>query len=272
MDWYYASNGQRSGPVSEAELDALARSGAITPSTLVWRDGLASWQPFSTLRGSASSTVLSPKLVPPVIEQHRCVECQRPFASNDLLRYENVFVCAGCKPSFFQKLQEGITPGVAIWRSDRFLVLRHDAVLPPRCVKCNAPQYHDTVKRKLFWHPPWIYVLIPAGVLVYLIVASIIGKRAVVQVGLCQEHRRTRLRGLLVAWLLFVLSMTGLICAFPYASLYLGLASLAVLLATGVYAFVRLQIVTPKKIDDRFVWLKGVTPEYLGAFPEFPHR
>lgn len=46
-DWYYsAGNDQRQGPLSGDDLVAQFRHGRIGLETLVWRDGLAQWQPL----------------------------------------------------------------------------------------------------------------------------------------------------------------------------------------------------------------------------------
>src|SRR5213596_1665149 len=122
MDWYYAINGQQSGPVSEAQLDEIARTGGITSTTLVWRQGMANWQPYSVARPAPPPPPpIGPGL--PAPDQRGCVECGLTFAANEVLRYENVYVCAACKPMFFQKLREGITPGTHVWRSGKFLVM-----------------------------------------------------------------------------------------------------------------------------------------------------
>jgi uncharacterized RDD family membrane protein YckC len=47
MNWYYAAGGQQSGPVEEAKLQELLRTGVINAETLVWRDGMAGWRPYS---------------------------------------------------------------------------------------------------------------------------------------------------------------------------------------------------------------------------------
>jgi hypothetical protein len=46
--WYYARAGQRMGPVSRHEIDALVRSGAVTREDLVWTAGMAQWAPAGT--------------------------------------------------------------------------------------------------------------------------------------------------------------------------------------------------------------------------------
>lgn len=43
--WHYLNNGNTFGPVDDAEARNLFASGAITPETLVWRQGMDTWQP-----------------------------------------------------------------------------------------------------------------------------------------------------------------------------------------------------------------------------------
>ena len=50
MKWYYAINGQISGPVERTELEALFRAGTITTHTLVIQEGMYSWVPFVDLK------------------------------------------------------------------------------------------------------------------------------------------------------------------------------------------------------------------------------
>lgn len=35
-NWYYLIGAERRGPITERELRALAQTGKVTPSTLVW--------------------------------------------------------------------------------------------------------------------------------------------------------------------------------------------------------------------------------------------
>ena len=49
IEWFYAEgNRQHRGPLEDAQLRELYRSGRIGADTLVWRDGLASWQPLAS--------------------------------------------------------------------------------------------------------------------------------------------------------------------------------------------------------------------------------
>ena len=54
MTWYYAIGNERQGPVDDAELDRLIASRTITPETLVWRAGMADWQPLAQARPQAA--------------------------------------------------------------------------------------------------------------------------------------------------------------------------------------------------------------------------
>lgn len=46
-EWFYGENGQQSGPVSEPEFAALVAGQKIHGGTLVWREGMPAWVPFS---------------------------------------------------------------------------------------------------------------------------------------------------------------------------------------------------------------------------------
>jgi len=45
--WYFAENGDRKGPVTQEEMNALIGSGKVGPATLVWQEGLEDWVPIT---------------------------------------------------------------------------------------------------------------------------------------------------------------------------------------------------------------------------------
>jgi uncharacterized RDD family membrane protein YckC len=112
MNWYYVSAGKQTGPVDDAQLEALARVGQIQMDTLVWREGMAEWQPFSTVAppGMAAPT---PAPAAPAYDANEvvCAECNRIFPKDETIPFGTVRVCAGCKPVFMQKLAEGAKIG-----------------------------------------------------------------------------------------------------------------------------------------------------------------
>jgi hypothetical protein len=45
--WHYEKNGERHGPVSDADISALVNNRAIDARTLVWQQGFPDWTPLS---------------------------------------------------------------------------------------------------------------------------------------------------------------------------------------------------------------------------------
>jgi hypothetical protein len=57
--WYYSKDGQRHGPVSSSEVMNLANSGDLLPTDLLWKEGMAEWEPAINARGLFSATPAS---------------------------------------------------------------------------------------------------------------------------------------------------------------------------------------------------------------------
>jgi uncharacterized RDD family membrane protein YckC len=100
MNWYYAEAGEQRGPITDAELSDLAKAGAIRDSTLVWREGMANWQPYGQVKGS---TAAPPTRVGEVV----CWQCGKMFSQDEVILIGEGWVCAGCKPIYMQRLKEG---------------------------------------------------------------------------------------------------------------------------------------------------------------------
>jgi len=49
MQWFYALNGERLGPVTPEQLATLVAHGTVTSETLVWREGFANWEPWGSV-------------------------------------------------------------------------------------------------------------------------------------------------------------------------------------------------------------------------------
>lgn len=109
MEWYYAQDGQQMGPINESKFETLVRIGAINRDTLVWHDGMADWKKYGEISPPPSATP-APQPPPPmavVAGMHNCAECGRTFAAEEMVQYGSAWVCATCKPLFFQRLKEG---------------------------------------------------------------------------------------------------------------------------------------------------------------------
>jgi uncharacterized RDD family membrane protein YckC len=120
VDWYYERNREQVGPVEEGEFQILVAQGVITPQTLVWHAGMTDWQPLSQVEMQAAAAAdyapQSPHAAPlygDTSEQsaYPCAECGRLSPAQDVVEYEGRYICAQCKPLFFQRLREGAPIG-----------------------------------------------------------------------------------------------------------------------------------------------------------------
>ncbi|MFP4445327.1 MAG: RDD family protein [Desulfosudaceae bacterium] len=101
MDWYYVVDKERVGPVKEEDFQSLVQDGTIGPDTLVWTAGMTDWQPYQQAEMSGLTGESSPEA------RVTCAECGLFFARDDVLAFDNAWVCAACKPRFLQKLKQG---------------------------------------------------------------------------------------------------------------------------------------------------------------------
>lgn len=116
MNWYYGVAGEQKGPVAEEELVGLRKAGSITDGTLVWREGMANWQPFKEMfPGNVVAAEVPPPLrlaaSPAVLSTGNviCRECGGSFPKDEVLHFDNATVCANCKPIYLQRMREGVS-------------------------------------------------------------------------------------------------------------------------------------------------------------------
>lgn len=81
VSWYFVDLlGQRNGPISQQQLLDLIAQGRLRPTSLVWREGLAQWQPLSAmeheLRPPTAATAPLPAPMPPALVE------TNPFATS----------------------------------------------------------------------------------------------------------------------------------------------------------------------------------------------
>jgi len=152
--------------------------------------------------------------------------------------------------------------------------------LPDLCLKCGAPA--ALRKNKTFsWYPPWVAVLLLAGLIPFAIVALVLTKRSRVEVPLCEQHTgHWWKRQLLVIGTLLVLlgggfavflatvdnkgnDLSGLVCM-GWVVLMIGWIVLA--------AIVQYTSIRPKEITDTSITLTGVSDVFAEAYEEESDR
>lgn len=109
MQWYYAVGDQRHGPVEQAEFDRLVSAGTITGATLVWRAGMAQWQPYS-VGGGATETGTATATVDDGTEV--CAVSGKRYPRREMINYEGKWISAEHRDTYFQRMREGVAqPG-----------------------------------------------------------------------------------------------------------------------------------------------------------------
>lgn len=157
--------------------------------------------------------------------------------------------------------------GSQVWREGDLVILTPSGDLPPRCVKCNADAEHPVKERTIYWHTPWLYVLILVSILIYLIVALIARKSARISPGLCSEHRRQR-NNVIVGSLLAALCGIGLVVfGISNSNGGAGLMGALVLLAAIIFGMVKGRLVYATRIDANRISLKGFGEAFLASLP-----
>lgn len=111
-DWYYAQNNEQKGPVTGAELLALEGSGLVGPGTLVWKAGLAGWQPWSMVASevrSAAGVALAGAETPGrrLEEVAVCAYSGETRPLSLMVKYGDRWVALEHKEAFLQSLREG---------------------------------------------------------------------------------------------------------------------------------------------------------------------
>jgi hypothetical protein len=142
------------------------------------------------------------------------------------------------------------------------------APLPPPCVKCGAPANGKPINKTFSWHHPALYLLVLAGVLVYLLVAVIVRKSMRMSVPLCARHAQRRSTAVTLAW---VIPLVGVADAFvlPRFGIDGGVVALItlVLIVTGIVIWAIVDYpIRPKSIDQYRGVFTGCAEAYLQQF------
>ena len=174
-------------------------------------------------------------------------------------------------PQSNQVIEAQIVEGGGVWRDGQRLVMRKLALLPDRCVKCNAPAHGRRLRRNLSWHNRWIYLLILISILIYVIVALCVRQTAKIDVAICERHLSKRRSGIAAGWLVFLLSVGLFVAAFVprEPNPLLILSAMILFLVSLIYAVAVSRLVVPTLIDQEYVWLKGACPAYLDELPSW---
>jgi hypothetical protein len=192
---------------------------------------------------------------------------------------EDISVMSQVNP-YASPISTGVIPppiipsGAGIYRSANVLVMEKTATLPDRCVKTNEPANGRRLKRSLSWHHPAVFAVVLLNVIIYAIVAMVVRKTAVIYIGVSEETLAHRRKMMVIGWVIVLLGfgvfIVGLTSIDPgETDALFGFFFFIAAIIAGLVCMSKARLVTPERITDRYVWLKGVTPEYLADFPDW---
>jgi uncharacterized RDD family membrane protein YckC len=118
MQWYYAERKKPFGPIDEQEFRKLIENGTVLPTTLVWRSGMKEWKPLSEISLTEKTAteekveIEKPAEVKPIEEIETeyesvenlttCAQCGKEFDKDDMIYFENQWVCQSCQALMIQ--------------------------------------------------------------------------------------------------------------------------------------------------------------------------
>ena len=157
-----------------------------------------------------------------------------------------------------------------VWRDGKIVVMRHDASLPHRCIKCNEPSDEPTKVRTVYWMNPFLYLLFLISALILIIVYFIVRKKAEIDPGLCARHKQRRTIALTFGWVAGLIGLFAIFAAIGSDSPTPALIGVLLLLAAIIVGMSMGRLVYAKKITKDEVRLGGFCKDYLTDLPEYP--
>jgi hypothetical protein len=155
------------------------------------------------------------------------------------------------------------------YHDGKVLVVPAGASLPPMCVKCGEPVPGQFLTKNFRWHPPWIYLLILIGILIYVIVALVMQKSARISVPFCAAHRSWRANMNIIAAVLLLgwIPESLFLSYLDVSAGWIVLISIAMPVAGLILLVVVSSSFAPVYIDHACAKFKGAGERFLATLP-----
>ncbi len=168
--------------------------------------------------------------------------------------------------------------GPTLFRLGDLLVIDKRVDLPPEICLMSNTKASGTLRRKLSWHHPAVFLALLVNILIYAILAIVLSKKATIHIGLSDEWIAKRRWRIAVSWMGILSSLGAMIAGMVMVSQpgtagewgYLILFGLFAFLFAAIYGLVGARLVSPRKITDSHVFLKGAHSQFLARLPHWP--
>jgi len=160
------------------------------------------------------------------------------------------------------------------WASGKLLIAKHDAVLPPYCIRCGRPAEANALSKKFSWHPQWISFFILIAIFIYIILAPAMRKSISLQIPLCARHLE-KYRALRLASVVLLLGcIPEMVVAGNYLpEQYMGwgiAAGLSAMIAGLVCLIIFSSVLHAKRVDRDYGYFFSASPAFLQLLPQPP--
>lgn len=109
-NWFYTDAfAAQQGPVDDSTLLDLNRIGGVAAKSLVWREGMEAWVPFSTVAGK----LIAAENGGQPVEIGVCAHSGRVYRAEEMLPYGEALIGPEQKEAFLQTMMEGATVEIA---------------------------------------------------------------------------------------------------------------------------------------------------------------
>ncbi len=109
MNLYYEVNDQQVGPIGKTELQSLVKAKKLNTKTMVWQEGMENWEELGVFVRNRQGKCVQKSTPADFVPTSVCSECGQAVAEENMIRFQESWVCAGCKPVFIQKVKEGVS-------------------------------------------------------------------------------------------------------------------------------------------------------------------
>ena len=217
-----------------------------------------------------------------------CNECNAEFDESDLIEFNGKHICGNCKETYLQKVREGMSPATPVSNSlfaeeqyysdGKHLIVRHQSVLPHRCIHCNQPGLKQNQLNLTYLSPWWYLLIIPllifscVGILIFIGLSILIRKKVTFKASVCEYHNRFSnyvsafvIGGIILCF--FGLGIFFINTELTFA-LVIGIGGLLVCVISIIISNLMNQV-RITKITGQYYWVKGMGRDFLDSLPRW---
>ena len=113
--WFYLDRDKEIGPVAEEVILHRISAGQMQPASMIWRPGLSRWTSYEDVHAAdladavrpgprAATSRIGKRPADDPLGTARCHVCLKTLSREQMMYYQDRWICEGCRPDFFRNL------------------------------------------------------------------------------------------------------------------------------------------------------------------------